>query len=415
MQKISIVIPTYNHLDDCLKPCIESIQKYTDFTKYDIEIIIVNNGSNEETNKYLGTLPTPYFKTIWFHDAIGYTKASNFGIMSSSGDFVVLLNNDTVILGENWLDMLISPFSDVSVGITGPCLNYCPHAKRNFLIFFCVMIRKEMFNKIGRLDEIFSPGFGEDTDFCAKIENLGYKLVQVPNGSLFIDKEQNRLVGNFPIFHAGEKTFSEVKDVSLIIERNSKILKDRYDPMKHFFHNIQGWFSFPNLYLAMTKLYPSGSRFVEIGSYKGQSSSFMAVEIANSQKDIKFYCIDTWLGSDEKYHKNDETVKNGQLYETFLKSIEPAKHYIIPIRKTSEEASKDFEDNSLDFIFIDAAHDYENVINDLKCWFPKLKKNGHIAGHDFSDRWPWVKKAVIEFFEGKALDVGEGCWCYFNE
>jgi predicted O-methyltransferase YrrM len=119
---------------------------------------------------------------------------------------------------------------------------------------------------------------------------------------------------------------------------------------------------------------PNDAKFVEVGSWLGKSSSYMAVEIANSKKNISFYCVDTWQGSEE-HSSNDLIVKN-ELYNSFLKNISPVQNYITPLRLSSKEASEKFEDESLDFIFIDAGHSYEDVSEDLKCCFPKLKKGG---------------------------------------
>lgn len=63
--------------------------------------------------------------------------------------------------------------------------------------------------------------------------------------------------------------------------------------IEHFYQNIQGWFTFPNLYSSIVNHYPNDSHFVEIGVWKGKSAAYMAVEILNSQKSIKFDCIDT--------------------------------------------------------------------------------------------------------------------------
>jgi predicted O-methyltransferase YrrM len=165
--------------------------------------------------------------------------------------------------------------------------------------------------------------------------------------------------------------------------------------MEHIYKNINGWFDFENLYSFIVDIFQKG-KFVEIGSWMGKSSSYMAVEIANSNKNIQFYCVDTWEGSVE--HKNNELIIQDKLYDTFLKNIHPVKKYINPIKKSSELASADFEDESLDFIFIDAGHSYEDVKNDLKKWYPKLKQNGFIAGHDFSQAaWPGVVQAVSEW------------------
>ena len=63
---------------------------------------------------------------------------------------------------------------------------------------------------------------------------------------------------------------------------------------------------------------------------------------------------------------------------------------------TSVEASKLYEDGSLDFIFIDGAHDYKSVKEDVEHWFPKLKIGGYISGDDYA--WPSVSSAVDEYF-----------------
>jgi predicted O-methyltransferase YrrM len=165
--------------------------------------------------------------------------------------------------------------------------------------------------------------------------------------------------------------------------------------MNHFYHNIgENWFTYPNLYSSMVKRYDN-AKFLEIGSWKGRSASFMAVEIHNSNKSIEFYCVDTWLGSDE--HKNDEIIKSNSLYSEFLKNIEPVKHIIKPIRKSSLETVNDFKDETFDFIFIDAAHDYDNVSKDLEAWYPKLKIGGFFAGHDYGNGWHEVERAVNEW------------------
>ena len=188
--------------------------------------------------------------------------------------------------------------------------------------------------------------------------------------------------------------------------------------MEHFYEKIHGWFTFPQLYKQIINHYPDGSHFVEVGVWKGKSASFMAVEIVNSGKNIKFDCVDTWLGSEEHTNPDsgffEENLVNNEnwLYEHFLNNIEPVKHIITPVRKSSLEAAPLYEDNSLDFVFIDASHDYDNVLKDIKAWYPKVKPDiGVIAGHDYS----WcddVKKAVHHFFD--CLDIkiqeGEGCW-----
>ena len=168
------------------------------------------------------------------------------------------------------------------------------------------------------------------------------------------------------------------------------------------------WFNYPNLYKSMVNKFPSGSKFVEIGSWKGMSSAYMAVEIANSGKDIDFYCVDTWEGSIE--HKQ-YGIDTSNLYDTFLDNMTPVQKYYKAIRARSLQAVKQFEDKSLDFIFIDASHEYEDVREDIIAWLPKLKEGGVIAGHDYiNDDFPGVKKAVHEILP--TIDVIDTCWVY---
>lgn len=178
--------------------------------------------------------------------------------------------------------------------------------------------------------------------------------------------------------------------------------------MQHFYQNIgENWFNYPDLYTHVINLFGDGSHFVEVGSWKGRSAAFMAVEIHNSGFNIKFDCVDTWKGSIE--NQQDEFVMQDSLYEHFLENIQPVRHLINPIRKPSLEAAKDYEDGSLDFVFVDASHEYEDVKDDLIAWYPKVRAGGIIAGHDINHE-P-VHRAVLEFFpQDRVSRISATCW-----
>lgn len=225
---VSIVIPTYNHLQDLLIPCLESINMYTELST--CEIIVVANGCTDGTEDYLRTLPPP-FRFVSSKEPLGFTEATNTGINHSQGKYIVLLNNDTVLLPQpknHWINLLLEPFKDLKVGVTGPVKFSwtCGETTRRALAFWCAMFPRELVNKIGMLDTSFSPGMGEDGDFCIRAEHARYKLVQVPK-----DLEGKFGVGisdsSFPIFHKGSGTFGD-KDYSDITARNSKMLEDKY-------------------------------------------------------------------------------------------------------------------------------------------------------------------------------------------
>jgi hypothetical protein len=180
--------------------------------------------------------------------------------------------------------------------------------------------------------------------------------------------------------------------------------------LEHFYNQPnfgEKWFNYESLYTYVVEKYNSNSTFVEIGSWKGMSSAFMCVEIANSNKNINFFCIDTWQGSKEHSIEDD-------LYNIFISNMKSVKNYFSAYKMTSVEASKLFEDKSIDFAFIDASHEYEDVLEDIKSWYPKIKVGGIIAGHDYSDVWPGVKKAVNESFNNPFINAN--CWAvYVNE
>ena len=141
----------------------------------------------------------------------------------------------------------------------------------------------------------------------------------------------------------------------------------------------------------------------------GRSSSYMAVEILNSNKKIKFDCVDTWEGSLEHTDVNSsfflqELVDNKDwLYYEFLKNTLPVRDVLNPIRLSSLESAKLYPDRSLDFVFIDASHEYEDVKQDILSWYPKIKKGGYIAGHDYTT-FDGVQKAVNELIIHKGLN-----------
>jgi predicted O-methyltransferase YrrM len=155
--------------------------------------------------------------------------------------------------------------------------------------------------------------------------------------------------------------------------------------MDHYYQSIQGWFTFPEFYKSILGGLKEDSHIVEVGSWLGMSTVYMAVEIINSQKKIKFDAVDTWKGSEEHNiaEWSKELIDKDDVYNGFIKNIEPVKDYVKVVRHPSVEASKLYEDGSLDFVFIDAAHDYDNVLADLKAWHPKVKPEGIIAGHDY--------------------------------
>jgi len=126
------------------------------------------------------------------------------------------------------------------------------------------------------------------------------------------------------------------------------------------------------------------SLFVEIGSYKGKSTAFMCVEIANSGKKIRFECIDPMelMGG---YLNMPQDEKDGYSFEEFTQRLESVKDYYKLNRMTSNDAVKLYEDGSIDFLLIDGDHSYEGVYDDIVNYLPKMRSGGLIVGDDAYD------------------------------
>jgi hypothetical protein len=185
--------------------------------------------------------------------------------------------------------------------------------------------------------------------------------------------------------------------------------------MEHFYHHLgENWFNYEELYSDMVSKHNDKACFVEVGSWKGRSAAYMGVEIVNSGKDISFTCVDTFAGSEEHVDVNSwcfcEPLSKDPdyLFNEFTKNIEPLKDLIKTLRMESIEAAKLFEDKSIDFVFIDASHDYDNVVADIKAWYPKVKKGGYIAGHDY-ERQP-IYQAVADTLGDHKIETIVNCF-----
>lgn len=147
------------------------------------------------------------------------------------------------------------------------------------------------------------------------------------------------------------------------------------------------------LYQLCSKL-PSNNIAVEIGSYLGASTCFIAAGCKNKSGCV--YAIDTW---------ENQAMSEGlrDTYKEFLQNTSAYKDVITPIRSFSVNAAQDFS-KAIDLLFIDGDHTYEGVIEDLKSWIPKLKPNAWLILHDTG--WAdGVNQAIKEVVE--PISVGE--------
>ena len=177
---------------------------------------------------------------------------------------------------------------------------------------------------------------------------------------------------------------------------------------------IQGWFYYPEYYLHLVNSLCSGSTIVEIGAWRGKSTCCLAELIKRSGKNIKLYSVDTWKGSIEKEHIDIIDSLQTTLFDDFLSNLKfcDVEDIVTPIKLSSDAASLQFDDASIDTVIIDGSHDYDSVKLDLASWERKIKPGGTIAGDDYSDSWPGVVKAVNERY-GSKVNIYKTFW-YVN-
>lgn len=186
---------TNNHCNALLQ-CIESVKKYTDLT--DKEVIIVATGCTDNTWDYMHSL-SHEFKRMWIKEEISYTTANNHGIEVATGEFIILLRENTMLLPQainNWTQILMNPFIENNrTGIAGPVKTTWNSRGIQHTIIepWCMMFKKELIKWTGPLD---------DSNFFLKTEMLGHTIVQVPiNVSNKLNEPYQPETYQFPIFY----------------------------------------------------------------------------------------------------------------------------------------------------------------------------------------------------------------------
>jgi hypothetical protein len=148
----------------------------------------------------------------------------------------------------------------------------------------------------------------------------------------------------------------------------------------------------------------------EIGVHRGECSA----NLLRLHRGLYLYMIDSWSPDTYKGHESGATKEYREMYENqcsenFDHAYEvtlPYQNRISILQMFSLEAAANFPNHKLDFVFIDAAHDYESVIADIKAWLPKIKPGGWIMFHDFDNpNFPGVADAVREMFFDASIDL----------
>lgn len=173
------------------------------------------------------------------------------------------------------------------------------------------------------------------------------------------------------------------------------------------YKDIPGWFNFQDIYDEAVERVSDGAVLVEIGCWMGKSSAYLFQVARETQKKLKLCYVDTWKGSTNEAAQSLVIDRlGGDMYQKWWENMQACgatsdgdRPKVEAYRMRSVEASVLFEDGTVDFVFVDGGHDYASVTQDLNAWLPKLKPNGHIAGHDFLH--PPVRDAVLSLIKAR--------------
>ncbi|MDD7152283.1 MAG: glycosyltransferase family 2 protein [Faecalibacterium prausnitzii] len=234
--RVSILIPSCDHASD-LRTCVESI--YRRSTYPDFEIIIIENNSKEPaTFRYYDQLQKEHPENLkvlyWQGTGFNYSALNNFGAKAATGEYLLLLNNDTEVIAPRWMEEMVMYAQQDRVGCVGAKLLYpdntiqhagigfgfltlAAHMHKNFpvghpgymgrLVYAqdvyavtaaCLMVRKAVYEQVGGLDESFAVAFN-DVDFCVRVREAGYTNVFTPFAQLYHYESKSRGLDEDPV------------------------------------------------------------------------------------------------------------------------------------------------------------------------------------------------------------------------
>lgn len=225
--KVSILIPTKDHIDD-LDRTIRSVIEKTEYKNYEI-IVIENNSELEDTFKYYEEIQKKYnnIKVVTWEKGFNYSAINNFGAKYATGEYYLLLNNDVEVINKEWLTKMLGLAQREDVGCVGAKLYYpdntiqhggiivglggaAAHAHRGFnrkaygyflrlgithnlsaVTGACLLVKKSVYDEVGGLDESFEVAYN-DVDFCLRVLKTGRVNVWTPYAELYHYESKSR-------------------------------------------------------------------------------------------------------------------------------------------------------------------------------------------------------------------------------
>lgn len=222
---LSVIIPALGNVD-LTRRCVESVRRCC---AGPYEIVLVDNGSTDVESAALAGLGVDML--LSYTERLGYPRAVNLGIQAARGDYVCLLNNDTQVTQRGW-DVRLQRILEVvpKVEIVAPVSDFARangqqadkaqdpgqvHELRETdrVVFVCVMMRRDLFDRIGYLDERFGLGNWEDTDYCYRVRQAGGRIVIDPY---------------VWVRHVGHQTFCKLPEFGELLETNRQLFMEKW-------------------------------------------------------------------------------------------------------------------------------------------------------------------------------------------
>lgn len=328
--------------------------------------------------------------------------------------FAVILDGDCMFTADGWAPVAAAMQANTHYYLS------VPHRRENrveqgepMLAFgrdsFLRFNERDLFGYGDKLKLLFRLGHSEDAD----------------TGHLPVTGDLTKLVGEVLHLSTGDDSTETDADTRIRLREQSLQLFEKkiaeYPRMHLTAHGgnvdhwrrLDGFFDFAGPYSGFAHDADDNSHFVEVGSWLGKSTVYLATQLRGRGRRARIDAVDTWDGGNDPILLQHVAAMGGaeKLFQSFLHNVADAGHadVIYPVRLPSVEAAETYADNSIDVVYLDAGHSYAEVLADLHAWYPKVKPNGIIAGHDFVFdnvvSREGVVRAVCEFFEGRPLEI----------
>jgi GT2 family glycosyltransferase len=224
---VSLLIPTRNKLD-ILKPCVESILEKTTYKNFEI-IILDNQSTDPDILAWFREIQTNHqVKVLLYNHPFNYSAINNFGVCYAKGSIIGLINNDVEVISENWLSEMVTHSCRQEIGCVGAKLYYsngqiqhagvilglghvAGHAHRfaerdadgyfgrlklvqnySAVTGACLLVRREIYEQVGGLNEQDLPVAYNDVDFCLRVQAAGYRNLWTPHAELYHHESVSR-------------------------------------------------------------------------------------------------------------------------------------------------------------------------------------------------------------------------------